>query len=219
MVASVSFPSFQAISTWNPPRPHIPLILPDGQAFGKAGRRSRINRPAWVRSWLCRSISAMPAVPAQLPSMQKISSPPGNPRDRDGQQVLSGKFADQFHDAPLGLLAVQQASVVVDRVGPATLSVTPWVEALHLLGSGRRVVVLGAVRSRCLRPQATREGTFSRHTTHSISMWCRRSSGAPVREWRVARWGRSRNSETVNRGWFRRIARFSKTAVVSLVSR
>ena len=60
-VADVSFPSFQAMSTVNPPRAHRPVTFPTFQASGSAGSKrivpSRLfaatflRWPPWCRSW------------------------------------------------------------------------------------------------------------------------------------------------------------------------
>ena len=78
-VAFTSLPSFHSISTPIPPRARSPVTLPDGKAEGSAGSRlMNAASPACtgVRlvgvaygSWLCSSISAMPAVAPKLPSI------------------------------------------------------------------------------------------------------------------------------------------------------
>ena len=58
-----SVPASQAMSTSKPPRARSPLTEPRGHAA--AGPAAGARR----RAWLCRSISAMPAVPPKLPSI------------------------------------------------------------------------------------------------------------------------------------------------------
>src|SRR5271157_6562763 len=65
IVAEDSVPSFHARSTSKPPRARRPFTEPVGQALGRAGSR-------WISpsaAWLWRSISAIPAGKAKLPSI------------------------------------------------------------------------------------------------------------------------------------------------------
>lgn len=64
-VTSVGLPPLHFMSTEAPPRTLKPCRLPSVHYEGRAG--SRLMKP----SWLCTSISAMPDVPPQLPSIWK----------------------------------------------------------------------------------------------------------------------------------------------------